>query len=299
MKDYYQILGVPTDATPELIKAVYKALVKLYHPDVFQGDSKFAQKKLQSINEAFEILSNEVKRGKYNEQYEDKIFEQTEESFSEQEFSDEFNTHEKIIERNWSAALEFMPELEFQILRLSKINKNLAFVFKAFLLETKKFDLQEDIANMLLDNFMISRFGNDKNLHHVVLKAIETGNKKIALEINKAIKLMGEDSISIISKKLMTKYPDFKHWGSLKVYLKPGLYCFESRSPKRFLDQFSVVKIKIRIYPDFTVGVLEGSIPDNTQKKRDGILYYNTLADFWRIYQILIKDISNLKEVDS
>ena len=68
MKDYYQILGVPTDATPELIKAVYKALVKLYHPDVFQGDSKFAQKKLQSINEAFEILSNEVKRGKYNEQ---------------------------------------------------------------------------------------------------------------------------------------------------------------------------------------------------------------------------------------
>ena len=62
MKDYYQTLGVPKDATPELIKAVYKALVKLYHPDVFQGDLQFSQDKMQDINEAFATLSNADKR---------------------------------------------------------------------------------------------------------------------------------------------------------------------------------------------------------------------------------------------
>ena len=105
MKNLYQILGIPTDAKPELVKAVYKALVKLYHPDVFQGDSKFAKEKLQEINKAYEILSNKLKRQKYDEEYEEEIFDQTEESFSEKNFSDEFNTYEGIIKFKWNSAL--------------------------------------------------------------------------------------------------------------------------------------------------------------------------------------------------
>lgn len=38
MKDYRRILEVSTDATPEQIKAQYKRLVRIYHPDRFTSD---------------------------------------------------------------------------------------------------------------------------------------------------------------------------------------------------------------------------------------------------------------------
>ena len=61
MKNYYSILGVPREAEVDLIRATYLALSKIYHPDVFKGDKKFAQKRMQDINEAFETLSDEKK----------------------------------------------------------------------------------------------------------------------------------------------------------------------------------------------------------------------------------------------
>ena len=45
MKDYYSILGVPKKADEELIKATYLALSKIYHPDLYQGDKNFAEKR--------------------------------------------------------------------------------------------------------------------------------------------------------------------------------------------------------------------------------------------------------------
>ena len=42
MKNYYHILGLSFESKPEnsLIYAAYKALVKLYHPDIFKGNNK-------------------------------------------------------------------------------------------------------------------------------------------------------------------------------------------------------------------------------------------------------------------
>ena len=58
------MLGVPRDASPELIKKIYTALVKAYHPDTFPGDKKHAKEKLQEINAAYEVLSSSSKRKK-------------------------------------------------------------------------------------------------------------------------------------------------------------------------------------------------------------------------------------------
>ena len=60
MIDHYKILGVPRDASPELIKKTYVALQKIYHPDVYIGDKKFAKEKIQEINTAYEILSSKI-----------------------------------------------------------------------------------------------------------------------------------------------------------------------------------------------------------------------------------------------
>lgn len=71
MKDYYQILEVNKSASPETISKVYKFLAKKYHPDANPDNSQEAEEKFKQISEAYEILSNEEKRKKYDEELED------------------------------------------------------------------------------------------------------------------------------------------------------------------------------------------------------------------------------------
>lgn len=63
-KDYYEILGVARDATPQTIKSAYRKLARKYHPDV--NKSKDAQDKFKDINEAYEVLGDEQKRKRYD-----------------------------------------------------------------------------------------------------------------------------------------------------------------------------------------------------------------------------------------
>ena len=67
MKDYYKILEIDKDASPEIIKVAYKLLVKKYHPDLKEGkEKKQAEEKIKEINEAYDILSNPEKKAQYN-----------------------------------------------------------------------------------------------------------------------------------------------------------------------------------------------------------------------------------------
>jgi len=68
MKNYYEVLGVPQTASPEEIKKVFRELSKIYHPDKGTfGDADHATKKFQEINEAYQTLSDLIKRAKYDE----------------------------------------------------------------------------------------------------------------------------------------------------------------------------------------------------------------------------------------
>ncbi|HRP88653.1 MAG TPA: J domain-containing protein [Edaphocola sp.] len=63
--DYYQVLGVKKDASPEEIKKAFRKLARKYHPDLNPND-KEAEQKFKAINEANEVLSNPENRAKYD-----------------------------------------------------------------------------------------------------------------------------------------------------------------------------------------------------------------------------------------
>ncbi len=64
--DYYKVLGITKSATEKEIKAAYRKMARKYHPDLHPNDTE-ANKKFQEVNEANEVLSDSVKRKKYDE----------------------------------------------------------------------------------------------------------------------------------------------------------------------------------------------------------------------------------------
>ena len=65
-KDYYEILGVPRNASQEEIKRAYKKLIKKWHPDLNPDNREEAERKFKEIQEAYEVLSDPEKRAMYD-----------------------------------------------------------------------------------------------------------------------------------------------------------------------------------------------------------------------------------------
>ncbi|MDE6844078.1 MAG: molecular chaperone DnaJ [Muribaculaceae bacterium] len=64
-RDYYEVLGVSKNATPDEIKKAYRKMAVKYHPDKNPGD-KEAEEKFKEAAEAYDVLSDADKRAKYD-----------------------------------------------------------------------------------------------------------------------------------------------------------------------------------------------------------------------------------------
>ena len=64
-RDYYEILGIPKNASAEDVKSAFRKLARQYHPDVSKESD--AEEKFKEINEAYGVLSDPEKRRRYDQ----------------------------------------------------------------------------------------------------------------------------------------------------------------------------------------------------------------------------------------
>lgn len=85
MNNYYEILEVSKNASKEVIEKAYKVLAKKYHPDLQkETDKKQAEQKMKLINEAYEVLSNDIRKSKYDIELKEELKLQMQEELNRQ-----------------------------------------------------------------------------------------------------------------------------------------------------------------------------------------------------------------------
>ena len=67
-RDYYETLGVERNASDEHLKKAFRKLARQFHPDLQSGeqDKKQSEEKFKEVNEAYEVLSDQEKRKRYD-----------------------------------------------------------------------------------------------------------------------------------------------------------------------------------------------------------------------------------------
>ena len=113
-KNYYEILQINQNASPEIIEKAYKTLAKKYHPDLQEeSNKKQAEEILKEINEAYEILSDPNKKKLYDQNLKNQTISQ--EEYDQVHEENEF-LKEKLnnLNRNYSNNVVQNNDVEYQ-----------------------------------------------------------------------------------------------------------------------------------------------------------------------------------------
>lgn len=200
-KNYYSILGVIPSVELIVIRAAYKALVQIYHPDRYAGDKAEAHQRMVEINEAYSILSDPIKKKEYDSLYKAKM--QENDSYDESE--NEKPTYDPL-KNDWDTVIEYYPDILELEKRLSKLSWKIGYAYRAYLLESKLFEDRIKIAKKLEQEFLETYFGKNPLVLAFAKELIESGNKPAAKELNNAIKVLGSKNPEQIINRVQTKH---------------------------------------------------------------------------------------------
>lgn len=202
MQDYYKVLGLTPDVEDAVIKAAYRVLCKKYHPDRYSGDKDYATELMKNINIAYETLSDPKKREEYDNSW-GKSGDYEANTSKEEEYN-----ADKEIENEWDFATEYYPNLLELHRHLCKISLPLGYAFKLLIIDSKKFGNPTVIAKKLQLQFLEKYFGTKKVIQDMALKYILNDNRVAARELNKAVKVFGENLDEyVVLNKIKRKFP--------------------------------------------------------------------------------------------
>jgi curved DNA-binding protein CbpA len=202
--DYYAILGVLPSADIVVIRAAFRSLAQKYHPDKWAGDPSEANQRMRELNEAYEVLSDERRRERYDSQRrqdsnDDFDFDETMRSA--------FGDAERAQNADWTIALEFYPDLDDIYKRLKRTSDKLAFAFRSAMLEAKQFNKRHNIADNMEKQFLQKYFGKGDRIIQFAKELIRGGHKTAAKELNRMVAVLGTDADQgLVIHRIKDKY---------------------------------------------------------------------------------------------
>ena len=201
-KDYYSILGVSPTADIIVIRAAYKALVKVFHPDKYTGSAEDAHNKTVQLNEAFEILSNTSTRKKYDDERANNAYKEQATEDSEQQESVKDS-----LKADWDLACKYKPKLSNIYKNLDKLSAKLSFSFQVLILESKQFDNASAIAKDMEITYLDNYFGPNKTIMEFAKKLLLDGYLAAAKDLNRVVKLLGKSAeANVIISQIESEY---------------------------------------------------------------------------------------------
>jgi hypothetical protein len=202
--DHYRILGVMRDAEQVVITAAFRALASMYHPDRWKGDVSEATSKMAEINVAYGVLGDPAKRRAY-----DKANQSTTTSMGADsaKVDEAFDAALVELESRWEVAVAVLPDLAVLRKRLSKTAHRLAFEFVVLMIESKKFDQRETIANDMERKFLAAHFGTQTDIINFAKTLIKLGHRDAIRELNNYVDVLGTGlDPQLIINKIKTKF---------------------------------------------------------------------------------------------
>lgn len=148
--DHYQTLGLARHAEAAVVKAAYRALVSLYHPD--RNPAPDAIERIQRINIAHDVLSDPARRLAHDA---------TLAGAPPPPAADTDDGPDPIAER-WKIAAGFFPEIRQHHARLERLSGHLADEFRLHLLQHQQYADAAAIADRLRVEFLGRHFGTDE-----------------------------------------------------------------------------------------------------------------------------------------
>ena len=188
--DYYQVLGVLSDAEQIVVTAAYRALASTYHPDKWKGDKDIATRRMAEINVAYSILGDAEKRAAYDK--EQKNFHGKFDEASDQA-DQAFDSAAQDFEDRWSTACTVYSDLPDIRIALAKISHALAFAFVVNLVENKQFKLRNEIASSMQRKFMERHFGTNPEIIEYAHNLIQWGFRDAIKKLNSMVDVLGSD----------------------------------------------------------------------------------------------------------
>lgn len=202
-KDYYSILGLLQNAEQAVIKAAYKAMLTIHHPDKHLDNKAFAHEKTLEIMEAYKVLSNVDMRSQYDKDRLRKVEENqstseegdAEDSENTDDIDTNYDEHESVyhtLDEDWDLVVKYYSDIDILERKLKILSPLLAFNFRLHILEKKNFETSDFTANRMESEYLEKYFGNNKLIQSFAKELLYLDKRDAAKELNKTVIVIGD-----------------------------------------------------------------------------------------------------------
>ena len=201
MKNYYQILGVAASAEIEVISAAYKALAKLYHPDV--NSSRDAEHRMGEINEAYGVLSDTERRKAYDLEFNSSSSFSPGNNIEAEELAD-------VLADDWEILVSVFEDAEFYRKELFKLDQRLSVFYQLTLLAKQLGSKSKETFDLLANAYLEEHFSSYTALQKLAVTGIDEGELEFVDGIRRKVAVLGDDAARQIYKKAEEEYESLK-----------------------------------------------------------------------------------------